>query len=43
VESQVEDVLDSHGFFYDKTEVWIQEEKLYEVLYSMEVLWTSGE
>ena len=38
VEEQVEAVLDSHGIVYDKTEVWIPEEKLYEVLYSMEVL-----
>ena len=38
VEAQVEAVLDWHGFVYDKTEVWIPEEKLYEVLYSMEVL-----
>ena len=37
-EAQVEAVLDRHGFVYDKTEVWIPEEKLYEVLYSMEVL-----
>ena len=26
------------ALFYDKTEVWIESEKLYEVLYSMEVL-----
>ena len=38
VEEQVEAVLDSHGIVYDKTEVWIAEERLYEVLYSMEVL-----
>ena len=38
VEAQVEAVLDRHGFVYDKTEVWIPEEKLYEVLYSMEVI-----
>lgn len=40
IEAKVEGVLDSYGFFYDKTEVWIPEERLYEVLYSMEVLWT---
>ena len=34
VEAQVETVLDEHGIFYDKTEVWIESEKLYEVLYS---------
>ena len=33
VEAGVEAVLDSHGIFYDKTEVWIETEKLYEVLY----------
>ena len=29
VEQKVEAVLDSHGIFYDKTEVWIDTEKLY--------------
>ena len=38
VEAQVESVLDAHGFFYDKSEVWIADERLYEVLYTMEVL-----
>ena len=38
LESRVESVLDAHELFYDKSEVWIPEEKLYEVLYSMEVL-----
>lgn len=38
VETQVEAVLDSHGLFYDKTEVWIASERLYEVLYEMEVI-----
>ena len=32
----VENVLDAHDIFYDKTEVWIESEKLYEVLYSFE-------
>lgn len=35
-EQAVEAVLDGHGIFYDKTEVWIESEKLYEVLYSFE-------
>ena len=35
-EALVEDVLDAHGIFYDKSEVWIESEKLYEVLYSFE-------
>ena len=38
VEKEVEAVLDRHGIFYDKSEVWIPDERLYEVLYSMEVL-----
>ena len=36
-EQQVETVLDQHGIFYDKTEVWIESERLYEVLYSFEM------
>ena len=36
VESRVEAVLDEHGVFYDKTEVWIDTEKLYEDLYSFQ-------
>lgn len=36
-ESWVETVLDGHGIFYDRTEVWIESEKLYEVLYSIEL------
>ncbi|MBR3375384.1 MAG: hypothetical protein IKG71_06275 [Firmicutes bacterium] len=35
-EQLVETVLDSHGVFYDRTEVWIESEKLYEVLYYFE-------
>ena len=37
VESTVETVLDEHGIFYEKTEVWIDTEKLYEVLYSFQM------
>jgi hypothetical protein len=36
-EQKIEAVLDKHGFFYDKTEVWIESEKLYEVLYTFEM------
>ena len=36
-EEQVEAVLDGHGIFYAKSEVWIESEHLYEVLYEMEV------
>ena len=37
VEGKVEAVLDRYGIFYDKTEVWIESEKLYEVLYTFEM------
>ena len=37
VEQTLEAVLNTHGIFYDKTEVWIESEKLYEVLYSFEM------
>jgi len=37
VEQAVEAVLDRHGFFYDKSETWIESERLYEVLYSFEL------
>ncbi len=37
VEKKVEDVLDAHGIFYSRSEVWIASEKLYEVLYSFEM------
>lgn len=36
-EALVETVLDDAGIFYNKSEAWIQSEKLYEVLYSMEL------
>lgn len=37
VESKVETVLYSHGIFYDRSETWIESEKMYEVLYSFEM------
>lgn len=37
VERKVEAVLDQHGIFYEKSEVWIESEKLYEVLLSFEM------
>ena len=40
VERKVEMVLDESSIFYNKSEVWIQSEKLYEVLYSFEVPFT---
>ena len=40
VERKMEMVLDESGIFYNKSEVWVQSEKLYEVLYSFEVPFT---
>lgn len=37
LEEQVENLLDAAGLFYDKTEVFIETENLYEVLYELEV------
>lgn len=37
VEQQLEDVLDEHGIFYNKSETWIESEKLYEVLFTFEM------
>lgn len=37
VEQKVEAVLDEHGIYYDRSEVWIESEKLYEVLYTFEM------
>ena len=36
-EQRLEDVLDEHGIFYNKSETWIESEKLYEVLYTFEM------
>lgn len=35
-ESAVETVLDNEGIFYNKSETWIESERLYEVLYTFE-------
>ena len=35
-EAKVEMVLDTHEIFYNKTETWIESEKLYEVMYTFE-------
>ena len=40
LETKVETVLDRHGLFYEKSEVWIEKERMYEVLYSMQVVRT---
>lgn len=37
VERTLEAVLDEHGIFYEKSETWIESEKLYEVLYTFEM------
>ena len=37
LECKVEDVLDKNNIFYNKSEVWINSEKLYEVIYSFEL------
>lgn len=37
IEGEIESVLRSHNIFYNKSEIWIEREKLYEVLYEMEV------
>lgn len=40
-ERDIENVLDAHGLFYNKTEVWIESEKLYEVTFVFEMEVTS--
>jgi len=37
VERKVEAVLKKYGIFYNRSEVWIDSEKLYEVLYQFEM------
>ena len=37
LEGQIEAVLERHGIFYGKSVTWIETERLYEVLYGMEV------
>ncbi len=37
LEAEVEAVLDGHGIFYNKSEVWIESERLYEVLFEFEM------
>jgi hypothetical protein len=36
IEKKLEDLLIESGIFFEKTETWIESEKLYEVLYSFE-------
>ena len=37
LENRVEDVFDKNEIFYNKSEVWIESEKLYEILYTFEM------
>ena len=37
VEAKLEEALDAASIFYNKSETWIESEKLYEVLYSFEM------
>ena len=37
LEDNVESIINRNGLYYEKTETWIPSEKLYEVLYQMEV------
>ncbi len=37
LEKKVEAVLIRHGLFFEKSEIWIPEERLYEVLFSFEM------
>ena len=36
LEMRIEQILDAHDVYYEKTEVWIESERLYEVLYMFE-------
>ena len=36
-EQKLENVLDAYDIYYDKSETWIESEKLYEVLYTFEM------
>lgn len=37
LEARLENILTAHELFWNKSEVWIESEKLYEVLYQMTV------
>lgn len=37
LEDRIAEILEDNGIYYDRTETWIPTEKLYEVLYRMEV------
>ncbi len=37
MEASIEEVLTAHEPYYEKSEVWIETEKMYEVLYELTV------
>lgn len=37
MEANIEEVLTEHELYYEKSEVWIETEKMYEVLYELTV------
>lgn len=37
LENSVEEIFDKYEIFYNKSEVWIESEKLYEILYTFEM------
>lgn len=43
LEEQIENILTDMGLFWEKEEQWIESEKLFEVLYYMEVLYAGDE
>lgn len=42
LEKRLEDILDGASIFYEKSETWIESEKLYEVLYTFEMEANNG-
>lgn len=42
LEKQVEDVITSNGLFFDKSEDYIEQEEMYEVLYEIEIVINEG-
>lgn len=37
-EKQVETILTQNGFYFDKSETYIQQEQMYEVLYTIQII-----
>jgi len=37
LEHRVQQILNNHGIYYERDEVWISEERLYEVIYYFEM------